>query len=87
MMGHTRLTRTSLVGVADADFRRQADGKVHFARVNGTFADDGRYHVVPVGAQGSHQLAATASADAMAVIPDGDGIDAGSDIAVLMLRG
>jgi molybdopterin biosynthesis enzyme len=86
-MGHKRLTRTSLVAVADADFRRQPDGKVHFARVNGEFADDGRYHVVPVSAQGSHQLAATASADAMAVIPDGDGIARNAEVAVLMLRG
>ena len=86
MMGHARLTRPSLVAVADADFRRNADGKVHFARVNGDFGDDGRYHVRPVGAQGSHQLAATASADAMAVIPDGDGLAAGSDVAVLLLH-
>ncbi|MGB3737586.1 MAG: gephyrin-like molybdotransferase Glp [Ilumatobacter sp.] len=85
MMGHARLTRTSLVAVADADFRRSPDGKVHFARVNGGFADDGRYHVQPVGAQGSHQLSATASADAMAVIPDGEGLPAGADVAVLLL--
>lgn len=87
MMGHKRLTRTSLVAIADADFRRHPDGKVHFARVNGAFADDGRYHVVPVSAQGSHQLAATASADAMAVIPDGDGVERNGEVAVLMLRG
>ena len=86
MMGHPRLTRTSLVGVADADFRRNADGKVHFTRVNGEFGDDGRYHVRPVSAQGSHQLAATASADAMAVIPDGEGLPAGADVAVLLLH-
>ena len=86
MMGYPRLTRTSLVGVADVDFRRHPDGKVHFARVNGDFEDDGRYHVRPVSAQGSHQLAATASADAMAVIPDGDGLPAGADVAVLLLH-
>jgi len=86
MMGHTRLTRTSVVAVTDAPLRRTADGKVHFMRVNGDFGDDGRFHVRPVGAQGSHQLAATASADAMAVVPDGEGLDAGQDVAVLMLR-
>jgi molybdopterin molybdotransferase len=85
MMGHARLTRTSLVAVADSDFRRWPDGKVHFARVNGDFGEDGRYHVRPVGAQGSHQLSATASADAMAVIPDGEGLPAGADVAVLLL--
>ncbi len=87
MMGHARLARTSLVAVADADLRRGPDGKVHFQRVNGHFADDGRYHVRPVAAQGSHQLAATAAADAMAVVPDGEGIEAGSEVAVLLLGG
>lgn len=86
MMGHSRLARTSLVAVADTDFKRSTDGKVHFARVNGEFADDGRFHIRPVSAQGSHQLAATASADAMAVIPDGDGFPAGADVAVLLLN-
>ena len=86
MMGHRRLTRTSIVALADVALDRQADGKVHFMRVNGEFGDDGRYHVRPLDAQGSHQLAATALADAMAVVPDGDGIPAGADVAVLLLR-
>jgi molybdenum cofactor synthesis domain-containing protein len=87
MMGHRRLTRPNLVAVADAGLTRQADGKVHFMRVNGEFGDDGRYHVRPVAAQGSHQLAATALADAMAVVPDGPGVPEGGEVAVLLLRG
>ena len=86
MMGHRHVARPSVVGITDSDLRRQPDGKVHFMRVNGDFADDGRYHVTPVGAQGSHQLAATALADALAVVPDGPGIPAGAEVAVLMLR-
>ncbi len=87
MMGHRRLTRTSIVAVTDVPLDRHPDGKVHFVRVNGEFGDDGRFHVRPVGAQGSHQLAATALADAMAVVPDGDGIPAGADVAALLLHG
>jgi molybdenum cofactor synthesis domain-containing protein len=87
MMGHGHVARPSLVGVTDEDLRRHADGKVHFVRVTGTFADDGRFHVRPVSAQGSHQLAATALADALVVLPDGDGVPAGTDVAVVMLRG
>ena len=87
MMGHRRLTRTNIVAVADVPLDRQPDGKVHFVRVSGEFADDGRFHVRPVNAQGSHQLAATALADAMAVVPDGDGIPAGADVAALLLHG
>jgi molybdopterin molybdotransferase len=85
-MGHRHLARPSLVGVTDTDLLRHPDGKVHFLRVNGMFADDGRYHVRPVGAQGSHQLAATALADALVVLPDGDGVPAGTEVAVLILR-
>jgi molybdopterin molybdotransferase len=42
--------------------------------------------VRPVGAQGSHQLAATALADALVVLPDGDGVPADTDVAVLILN-
>ena len=37
------------------------------------------------GGQGSHQLAATAAANALAVLPDGDGVAAGGDVDVLLL--
>jgi molybdenum cofactor synthesis domain-containing protein len=87
MMGHRRLARPSLVAVSDAGISRKPDGKVHLVRVNTAFGDDGRFRVTPVGAQGSHQLAATALADAIAIVPDGDGIPPGGDVAVLMLVG
>ncbi|NDI02111.1 MAG: hypothetical protein EBY57_10035, partial [Actinobacteria bacterium] len=38
-----------------------------------------------VRAQGSHQLAATSSATAIAVVPDGDGVPVGGEVAVLLL--
>jgi molybdopterin biosynthesis enzyme len=53
--------------------------------VTGHFGRDGRYHVAPVGAQGSHQLAATASADALVAVPDGDGVASGADVDALLL--
>ena len=87
MMGHRHLARPSVVAIADEVLRRRPDDKIHLMRVVATFADDGRYHVSPVGAQGSHQLAATALADALVVLPDGPGVPAGADVAVLMLRG
>ena len=51
MMGHRQLARPSIVAIVDQDLRRNTDGKVHFMRVNGSFREDGRYHVVPVGAR------------------------------------
>jgi molybdenum cofactor synthesis domain-containing protein len=85
MMGHPVITRPQVNGVADVDFRRQRDGKTHLVRANGSFGPDGRLHVRPVGAQGSHQLAATALADAIVVLGDGDGVVEGGDVDVLML--
>ena len=86
MMGHTsRLVRPTLRAVADGPLRRKPDGKTHFMRVFAHFADDGRVHVRDTGPQGSHQLAATAAANALAVVPDGRGCDAGDMVEVILL--
>lgn len=82
--GRTDLDRPSVVGVADVDLERSPDGKTHLVRVRTTYYA-GRVHVVPVGAQGSNQLAATSAADGLAVLPDGPGVAAGGDTEVLLL--
>jgi len=87
MMGHHKLARPSHVAVTDDDLTRRPDGKVHLMRVLAEFEDDGRCHVRSARAQGSHQLAATALANAIAIVPDGDGIPAGSEVAVVMMQG
>jgi len=85
MMGHSQLDRPQLRAVADEDFRRRPDDKLHLVRVHGAFADDGRWHVRSTGAQGSHQLAATAGANGLALVPDGTGVPRGADVDVLLL--
>ena len=85
MSGHSQLERTHVEAIADEGLRRRPDGKTHYMRVAGRFADDGRYHVVSVGAQGSHQLAATSMADAIAIVPDGDGIPPGDPVTTMLL--
>ena len=87
MMGHRKLARQSHVAIADDGLDRRPDGKVHLMRVAARFEDDGRCHVRSARAQGSHQLAATALSNAIAIVPDGDGIPAGADVAVVMLQG
>jgi molybdopterin molybdotransferase len=84
MMG-APAARPRIVAVADERLARRVDGKTHYARVSGTWGPDGRWHVVSVGAQGSHQLAATALADGLAVLADGDGVPAGGDVEVIPL--
>jgi molybdopterin molybdotransferase len=76
--------RPRVSAITDVDLVRQADGKVHFQRVLTTRAADGRIHVRPVGAQGSHQLAASALASGLAVVPDGGGIVAGGEVDVVL---
>ncbi len=85
MMGHTVLDRTTVSAIADDGLPRRGDGKTHYMRVSGSFEPDGRYHVRSVGAQGSHQLAATSLADAMAIVPDGDGVPAGGSVEIMLL--
>jgi len=85
MMGHARLDRPVVAAVADEPLRRRPDGKTHYVRVVGAFGDDGRYHVRSAGGQGSHQLAATATATALAVLPDGDGVEASGPVRALLL--
>ena len=87
MMGHRRLARPSHVAISDDGVKRRPDGKVHLVRVAATFENDGRCHVRSVGAQGSHQLAATALSNALAVVPDGDGVPPGAEVAVVMMVG
>ena len=85
MMGHAPVQRPSLLAVADANFLRKTDGKIHFQRVVAKSHNDGRIHVAPVSQQGSHQLAASALANAVAVLPDGEGVTAGGEVRVLLL--
>jgi len=47
--------------------------------------DGGRLHARAISGQGSHQLAAMASANALAVLPDGDGVPVGDEVEVIPL--
>jgi molybdopterin molybdotransferase len=86
MMGHTEnLMRPAIHAVLDSPLKRKQDGKIHFMRVFGQFAQDGRLHVRDSGPQGSHQLASTAMANGLAYVPDGNGLQAGDHVAVYLL--
>ncbi len=84
MMGHTNPDRPRLPGRAAEELRRSPDGRVYFMRVRARW-DDGAVWATPVGGQGSHQLAATAGANALAVLPEGDGIHAGEAVDLILL--
>ncbi len=85
MMGHPETERRHVVALADEPLRRSADGKVHFQRVRVWPDADGAWRVASAGGQGSHQLTAMANANGLAVLPDGDGVDTGARVRVLLL--
>jgi molybdopterin biosynthesis enzyme len=84
MAGRSDLHRLTVPAVAPDGLRRSADGKVHFARVVATQEADG-WSVRSAGGQGSHQLAAMAAANALAVLADGNGVAAGDTVPTMLL--
>jgi molybdopterin molybdotransferase len=81
------VTRQHVRAVADEPLPRKPDGKTHLVRVVCEWsAEYGHHRVRSAGAQGSHQLAAMAAANALAILPDGPSIDAGDEVTVMLLR-
>ena len=86
MMGFgTAAHRPEVLAITDDAVKRNPDGKVHFDRVHASWGSDGRVHVSRKSEQGSHQLATTAVANALMMVPDGNGLSAGDDVMVTFL--
>ncbi|MEN3315458.1 MAG: molybdopterin molybdotransferase [Acidimicrobiaceae bacterium] len=85
MMGHTVVDRPRVTAIADEPMPRRRDGKLHLVRVVAHHGDDGTWHVRSSGGQGSHVLSAMARANALALLPDGDGAVAGATVDVMLL--
>jgi molybdenum cofactor synthesis domain-containing protein len=82
------LHRPSVPAVADDDsLRRRPDPRTNYSRVRAAFGADGRVHVHTAGGQGSNLLWPMAVADALAVVPPGDGVPAGGEVQVILLGG
>ncbi len=84
MMGHPARFRPEVVARLAEPIRRKVDGKVHFDRVDVRVVD-GRYVATAARSQDSNALAATARANGLALVPDGDGVDADEEITVMLL--
>lgn len=90
MAGHRSddLHRRLVPARADDDsLRRRPDPRTNYIRVNAEVGADGRYHVRTAGGQGSNLLWPMAVADALAVVPPGDGVAAGQEVDVILLPG
>lgn len=85
MMGLPDVDRPTVRARADEPLLRGVDGKLHLVRVVATTDDGGRWHVRSSGGQGSHMLAAMARANALALLPDGEGVPEGGSVDVMVL--
>ncbi len=84
MMGHRELHRPEIDAIAAAPMPRRRDGKLHLDRVVVAY-EDGRYVAERRGPQASNALAAMAAANGLALLPDGEGVEAGEKIRVMLL--
>ncbi len=85
LAGRTDLDLPRVPAVSTAEVHSRPDGRTTFLRVRLRWSGS-RFEATPVERQGSHQLAATAGANGLAVVPDGQGLDAGDPVSVVLLR-
>ncbi|HLI15757.1 MAG TPA: gephyrin-like molybdotransferase Glp [Acidimicrobiales bacterium] len=85
MAGERSIEPPLLEARAAEAFRRRPDGRTHFLRAVAGVDGRGRLEVRSAGGQGSHQLSALARANALVVLPDGEGPGPGEAVRVLLL--
>ena len=84
MAGHHSLGHPVVRAIAADSLRRRADGKTHFVRASVSLEASGRWRVHPMAGQDSHHLLAMAGANALAVLPDGEGVEPGGVVDVIL---
>ncbi len=85
MGGHHVLHRPIVSAIADVDLHRRVDGKLHLLRAQLALEDPDSWRVRTTGGQESHQLHAMAEANALILLPDGPGAEAGEKVSVLLI--
>jgi len=84
LAGHHSPLPRRIPAVAADDLERRPDGKLHLLRVIAAMGADGHIIVRSAGGQGSHQLAALAASNALALVPNGPGVTTGADVQILL---
>src|SRR5262249_35129068 len=85
MIGHRARFRPEVTATAERAMPRKPDGKLHLDRVQLRAEGDG-YVAARTGDQASNVLSATAAANGLALLPDGDGVPAGGAVRGRRLR-
>jgi molybdopterin biosynthesis enzyme len=84
MMGHRARFRPEVTATAEQAMPRKPDGKLHLDRVR-VRVDGDAYVAARTGDQASNVLSATALANGLALLPDGDGVPEGGTVRVMRL--
>jgi molybdopterin molybdotransferase len=84
MMGHAARFRPEVTATAERAMPRKPDGKLHLDRVR-VRAEGDSYFASRTGDQASNVLSATAAANGLALLPDGDGVPEGGEVRVMRL--
>jgi molybdopterin molybdotransferase len=84
IMGHAARFRTEVMATAERAMPRKPDGKLHLDRVR-VHAEGDTYLAARTGDQASNVLSATAAANGLALLPDGDGVPEGGAVRVMRL--
>ncbi|MDZ4826193.1 MAG: molybdopterin molybdotransferase MoeA [Actinomycetota bacterium] len=85
MMGRPGVMGTEVVARASSALKRRPDGKLHLDRVV-VRVEDGRYVCERSGFQASNVLSGMAAANGLALLADGEGVEAGEEVRVLLLE-
>jgi len=84
LAGRADVAADSVRAIAATAMPRRLDGKLHLDRVR-VWVDDGRYLCERAGAQASNVLSGMAGANGLALLPDGEGVEAGGEVRLLLL--
>ena len=84
MMGHAARFRPEVTATAERAMPRKPDGKLHLDRVR-VRAEGDSWFAARTGEQASNVLSATAAANGLTLLPDGDGVAEGGAVRVMRL--
>jgi molybdopterin molybdotransferase len=84
MMGRAARFRPEVTATAERAMPRKPDGKLHLDRVR-VRAEGDSWFAARTGDQASNVLSATAAANGLALLPDGDGVAEGGAVRVMRL--
>jgi len=82
--GHRVLHHPLLHATATSAIHRKRDGKVHVVRAVAHFDGGGRLFAEVEGRQASHLLRTMADSNSFVLLPDGEGVDSGSPVEVIL---